>query len=387
MSGTLGLYLHVPFCARRCDYCDFFVIPGRLEEAEGGPGDWLAWMRRELERETSGAGRSGREVESIYLGGGTPSYVPPEILAGLLDACRAALPVLPDAEITLEANPESVTARRAASWRLSGVNRLSLGAQSLSDEVLAPRGRLHDAAGVLAAARAARREGFDNLGVDLIAGLPGETAESFTGGIEQVMAMGPEHVSVYLLETGESGKRSALAQAVEQGRVVPCDEDEAAGMFVEADRRLSAAGWEHYEIANFARPGRASRHNLRYWRSDDYLGLGPSAHSCVDGRRWSNPASMDGWKAAIREGRPAGLEYTLAGPESRAREALVLELRLLRGVDPDRFARRWGWDPRRELAAFLAEMEEAGLLHRPGGRLALTRRGVLMSNDVFSRIA
>jgi oxygen-independent coproporphyrinogen III oxidase len=265
------------------------------------------------------------------------------------------------------------------------VNRLSLGAQSFDDAVLAPRGRLHTARGTRDAFGIAREAGFDNIGIDLIAGLPGETVERFRSGLRQVVELSPDHVSVYLLETAESGKDSSLARAVTEGRIPAAAEADVVAMYEDTVATLTRAGYAQYEISNFARGGRVSRHNLKYWRSEPYLGLGPSAHSFIGGRRRANPADLARWLEAVDAGVP-GEDYTLADPSARAREALVLELRLTEGVDEADFARRWGLDPETDLAQTLEELREAGLLEPRAGRLALTPRGVLLSNEVFGRI-
>jgi oxygen-independent coproporphyrinogen-3 oxidase len=287
--------------------------------------------------------------------------------------------------VTLEANPESVSEASADAWRAAGINRLSLGAQSFDDAVLAPRGRLHDAAGIERAFHAARSSGFLNVGLDLIAGLPGESVEGFLAGVDRALSLSPDHVSLYLLETEESGKHTPLSRALREGRARPVEEESVIAMYEGGVGRLTAAGFDHYEISNFARPGRRSRHNLRYWRSGNWFGLGPSAHSHMDGRRRENPADLEAWIAQVaRHG--TGRDYTLDDAGARAREALVMELRLLEGVDTRDFAARWGMDPEAVLAHTLDDLDAAGLIRRPAGRLALTPRGVLLSNEVFGRI-
>jgi oxygen-independent coproporphyrinogen-3 oxidase len=383
--GALGLYVHVPFCARRCDYCDFFVVPGALQAGiedsyfETLTGETLdAVTRRKLQ---------GRHLDSLYVGGGTPSFASAMKLGTFIAFARELFNGGrgSDPEITLEANPESVTAASAASWRQAGINRISLGAQSFDDAVLAPRGRLHTAQGTREAFRIAREAGFDNIGIDLIGGLPGETTAGFRRGLDAVLELGPEHVSVYLLETAESGKDSPLARAVTEGRARLTGESEVVEMYEGAVAMLTKAGYRQYEISNFAKPGRESRHNLKYWRSLPYLGLGPSAHSFIHGRRHANPADLGRWTRAVQAGAPP-MDYTLESADQRAREALVLELRLIEGVDMAQFARRWGLDPRADLAQTLDELDDAGLVRRREGRLALTPRGVLLSNEVFGRI-
>ncbi|MGH9867756.1 MAG: coproporphyrinogen-III oxidase family protein [Candidatus Polarisedimenticolia bacterium] len=382
---STGVYAHIPFCARRCDYCDFFVIPGTLS-----PGDARGFFELlSLEaRRTAGLAGAGTDADTLYLGGGTPSFVPPDEIARFVQECLNAFSIHPGAEISMEANPESVLEPTAAAWREAGVNRLSLGAQSFDDAVLAPRGRLHTAAGTVRAFEIARRAGFHNVGIDLIAGLPGESLQGFLAGIGRVLEMGPEHVSVYLLETEESGKLTPLSRALAEGRARTAPEGEVVAMYEGAVSLLSGAGYEHYEISNFARPGRASRHNLKYWLSTPWAGLGPSAHSFLAGRRRANPDDLASWARGVRDaGAPPVEDYTLDDAVGRAREALVMNLRLMGGVDLAEFSGRWGMDPDVDLAQTLEDLEQAGLLRRGAGRLALTPRGVLLSNEVFGRIS
>ncbi len=377
----IGVYLHIPFCARRCDYCDFFVVVD--ERPDRGFFDWL---RRDLE---AAAARAARRlgVDTIYLGGGTPSFTPPERIQGLIGACRDLFDVQGSCEVTLEANPEDVTADRLDAWRRAGITRLSLGVQSLADEVLAPRGRLYRGVEAEEAVRLSRAAGFGSLGVDLIAGLPGESVEGFLDGLRRLAGLGPDHVSIYLLETEQAGKDTALARAAREGRARPASDDDAAAMYLGAVDALAATGYRHYEISNFARPGHESRHNLKYWRCEEYLGAGPSAHSLMGGRRFARPSELGRWETWVDSGGPIDEgDYTLREAGARAREALVLGLRLVEGVDLDRFAATWSFDPRAEIAQGLREAVEAGLVRLQGPRLALTRRGLLLANEVFVRL-
>ncbi|HZI94499.1 MAG TPA: radical SAM family heme chaperone HemW [Patescibacteria group bacterium] len=379
----LGIYVHIPFCARRCDYCDFFVVVGG-----GSPGEFFERLNDDIDLCAAALQATGSLVDTIYFGGGTPSSVDPAEVARLLDRFGRRFHLGSDPEITLEANPESVTPQSAAAWRAAGVNRLSLGVQSFNDSVLPRRGRLYDAAGACAAVRVARGSGFDNVSVDLIAGLPGETSSSFLAGIARLVDMAPDHASVYLLETDDALKQTPLTLALREGRERLPDEEATVTMYTGAVERLVGAGYHHYEISNFAQPGRESRHNLKYWRSEEYCGVGPSAHSCLGGRRFGRPADMAGWIQEIREGLFAPLkdDYTLEEASARAREALVLSLRLIDGVDLVEFARRWDFDPAVELSREIDDLRREGLLASRGASLSLTPRGVLLSNEVFARI-
>jgi len=344
-------------------------------------GKFLADLERDMEREASRLGSERPSLDTIYLGGGTPSHLPAEDIAGLLKKCGDLFQVEPEAEITMEANPEDIAPDRAGVWRAAGVNRMSLGLQSLNDSALAPRGRAYTSGQAIEAARMARNAGFGNLGVDLIAGLPGETVGSFLSGVERVVQeISPEHVSVYLLETADVGLMTPLTRAVATGRTALPAEEETVEMYVGARDRLKGSGYRHYEISNFARPGHESRHNLKYWTSRPYLGVGPSAHSLVAGRRYEKPADMPRWASGARS------DYTLDVAQARLREALVLQLRLLEGVDLTRFSDQWGADPAQLLSRQIQQLEADGLLVHSRGRLALTDRGLLLSNEVFGAL-
>ncbi|HET9480762.1 MAG TPA: radical SAM family heme chaperone HemW [Candidatus Polarisedimenticolia bacterium] len=380
----IGIYVHIPFCARRCDYCDFFVQVGR-----DGEGRFFEQLARDLTESAARLPAAARRADTIYFGGGTPSYVEPGRIASVIRLCGELFELTPGIEISLEANPESVEPARSSAWLEAGVNRLSLGVQSFADDVLRPRGRLHDAAQAADASRAARSAGFRNLGIDLIAGLPGETPDSFARGIDSLIELQPDHVSVYLLETAESGKHTSLSRSLADGRERAPGEEAVIAMYEGGVRQLGQAGFEQYEISNFARPARRSRHNLKYWTGAEYLGVGPSAHSLLDGRRIARPAGLAEWVDWMDRARtePAAGDLTLPGRDERAREALILALRLLEGVQLDAFAARWGYDPRRTRAAEIQSLIAAGLLGLSGACLRLTPRGLLLSNEVFVRLS
>ena len=376
-----GIYAHIPFCARRCDYCDFFVAIG----VDPAAIDFFSDLARDLELSVLSGGAVRPPADTVYLGGGTPSLVDPSALGGFLAVCRRLVALTDDAEVTLEANPETVTRQAAEAWRAAGVTRLSLGFQSFDDAVLHPRGRSYTAGEASEAFAAARAAGFSNLSIDLIAGLPGETRASFAHGLTRLLALAPEHVSVYLLETEESLKLTPLSRALREGRAHHTAEDEVIGMYDDACRRLGENGYVQYEIANFCRPGFASRHNMKYWLSLPWFAAGPSACSYVGGRRGARPADLARWRDDVRAAAPP-IDQSLGDPLACAREALVLNLRLTAGVGVDEFRARWGYD-----AAALVEEALSGtglepLVHAAGGRLILTGRGRLLSNEIFARL-
>jgi len=318
-----------------------------------------------------------RAADTIYIGGGTPSLLDPLDVGRLIAACRETFRFAPEAEITLEANPEGIERGRLDGWLEAGVNRLSVGVQTLDDEGLKRRGRLHSGERALDSIMLARSAGFLNINADLIAGLPvASFPEVFLSGLRSVLERRPEHLSVYLFETD---KETPLMRAVRDGREALPDDDAVAEAFNAAIGATAAAGYEHYEIANFCLPGRRSRHNLKYWTGQPYLGFGPAAHSFFRGRRFSSPRDLDAWIASPRD-------YTLTTPEGAAREALVLNLRLMEGVDLDRFDKNWGVDSRAWVRRDAADAFEAGLILLDGATLRLSPRGILLANEVFSRL-
>ncbi|RMF72553.1 MAG: radical SAM family heme chaperone HemW [Acidobacteria bacterium] len=367
-----GLYVHVPFCARRCDYCDFAIVAGRDDLAPR----FVALVARELDRLPEGAVRAA----SVHLGGGTPSRLPPELLGRLLDAVRGRFEVAPDAEIGLEANPEDVSPARAAAWRAAGIDRVTLGLQALDEGGLAAIGREGTVAEGLGALATLRAAGFVSLGVDLIFGRPGQTMEGWLRELERLAELDVDHVSLYALELDG---RTPLVRAIEGGTVPRPDPDLAAEMYAAAVERLAARGLRRYEISNFARPGHESRHNLRYWTDESYLGVGPSAASYWRGARWTAPRGFGAWARAIERGAGAGDPEPWV-PDRRAGEAIVLGLRLDRGVDLGRVARRHGRaavDARRD--AIARHLAAGALVRQPDGRIALAESSRLIADEVF----
>ena len=386
----LGLYLHVPFCSSICHYCNF--NRGLLDEA----------LKRRyvaaLEREIRGAGTSlragsaegvpvgqgfgpGLQADTVYIGGGTPSLLDPAEVARLVAACTTAFAVSPDAEITLEANPETVTPARLAEYRAAGVNRVSLGVQSFRDEELKRLGRIHDAARARAAVAEARAAGFDNVSLDLMMWLPGQRVEQWEESVEALIETRPDHASLYLLELYPNASlREEMARA---GWSLPPDE-EAAWMYERAMERLEEAGYAQYEMSNVAQPGRQSRHNLKYWSDGEWLGFGCGAHSTFGGVRWKNVSATSDYTARVEAGGSIVAERRELTSIERFQEAAFTGLRLTEGVDLGALGRRYGVDAWAQYWEDLAPYVEAGLAVREGGRLRLTRRGLLLANEVMA---
>jgi oxygen-independent coproporphyrinogen-3 oxidase len=382
----LGLYLHLPFCRARCSYCAFVTA----SDDESRRARYVDVLSLEIAgvarrgRQTEGLAlppQGGRELSTIYLGGGTPSLLTVEQLAAVLAAVRRSFRPAVNAEITLEANHETVTARSAASWRRLGVTRVSLGAQTFQDDVLRSLGRRHLAADVGRAVALLRRHGPPELSLDLIAGV---NPASLDRDVAEAIALAPDHLSLYLLEVDElevGGVTPLARQAARGQRQVP-DEDWFADAYAGAVRSLAAAGLARYEISNFARPGRACRHNLRYWRMQEVLGCGVASHSLMAGCRHGVTVSLEDYMTA---GGSPPLTVDRVTDQERAAEAWILGLRLDQGITAGEAASRSATALPPPLAA-LEEMRDAGLLDYREGRWRLTGRGVLLSNEVFARL-
>ena len=374
MSGPAGIYVHLPYCRSRCGYCAFVVSTD-----DSTRDDYLTALLREaaiLEPEAEGF-----RFDSLYLGGGTPSLVPAEGLARLLRELRRRFPFETDSEVTLEANPEDVTADRRDAWTAAGVNRISVGVQSFDDGELAAVGRRHDSAGARRALETLAAGGL-SLSADLILGLPGQTRTSFRRNVETLAAGGVGHLSIYLLETDKSRALEEDRRARPE-RYLP--DEEQADAWLEAGETLVDRGFQHYEISNWARDGREARHNVKYWTRTPTLGLGVSAHEFWSDRRRANVSALAAYVSRLGEGtRPLALDEPVEGEEA-ARERIMLGLRLCARV-PAPEIEEWiegCADPL--LAGDYDAWLEAGVLRRESGRVRFTERGFLLSNDVLCR--
>ena len=369
MKKPLGIYIHVPFCKQKCVYCDFYSLPRREEDMDA----YTAALERQLAQFSPEA--ADYDVTSVYFGGGTPSYLGPDRLCRLLQRVRAAFHVSCGAEITLEANPDSAAGLEAlALLRRAGFNRISLGMQSADDEELRMIGRVHTMAQVRASVDAARRAGFDNLSLDLIYGLPGQTLDRWRENLSAAVELGPEHLSCYGLKAEPGTPLYARRDAL------PGDEAQA-DMYLETVEFLEARGYQQYEISNFARPGRESRHNLKYWTLKEYLGLGPGAHSDFQGRRFAWARDLDAYLA----GQPALSEDRTISRQERQEEYLMLRLRLAQGLHPDCFEGMFGQDFSPFLP-FLERCREAGYAVLREGAWRLTPQGFLVSNQIIGEL-
>jgi putative oxygen-independent coproporphyrinogen III oxidase len=373
--GSFGVYVHVPFCLTRCHYCDFVTYTGM----EGLRRPYAAAVVEEAALAVAALGPEPPPVTSVFVGGGTPTLLPADDLARVLGRLRALLAFAPGAEVTVEANPETVDAAMAAGLARAGVTRVSMGAQSFDERVLATLGRVHDAARVEAAVATLRAAGVPALNLDLIYGGPGEDDRSWAATLEAAVALEPEHLSAYALTIEPATKFGRLVAA---GRMAEPDEDDLADRYDTACAVLAGAGYGHYEVSNWARDGHASRHNLTYWRRGRYLGLGAGAHE-FDGttRRW-NLAGVPAYLEAVRDGRRPTEGQERLDPDQARFEALALRLRTAGGLSPDE-ARALGVDPAGQEAEWL---RTAGLL-APGPGLALTEKGMFLHGEVVARLA
>ena len=370
-----GIYVHCPYCRTKCPYCDFNVAIHREDRI----APFVAGLRAELGR-YAGLPWAGRVLaESLFLGGGTPSLLPPEAVAALLADARQGLGLGSDAEVTLEANPEGLDVDRLRAFRAAGVTRLSLGVQALDDTLLRRLGRTHSAADAEAAYRAARAAGFEDVSVDLLYGCPGQDLAAWVGTLDEALAWGPDHLSAYAL---------TLEPATPFGRRPPAglpEEDLQVALFEVLVERAARAGLARYEISNFARPGRRSRHNLGYWHREEYLGLGPGAHGALGAVRYWTQRSEPRWRAAALAGRWAIDGWERLSERQVAAERIVLGLRLAEGIPVQWLERHLAGVPDGP-GAVLARYEAAGIVTVRDGRLALTDRGVLVSDTIFAEL-
>ena len=370
-AGALGLYVHVPFCAAICSYCNF--NRGLLDEDL--KRRYVAALTEEIERSGDGS-----RVDSIFFGGGTPSLLAAGEVARVLDACRGAFDVAPDAETTLEMNPESCRADYASALIEAGIDRVSLGVQSFDDGELARLGRTHTAARARAAFDALRAAGCGNVSLDLMLWLPGQSRAACAASVDALLALAPDHASLYLLELYPNAP--LRDEAARRGWSQAPDED-AVAMYLDALSRTDAAGYRQYEISNVARPGRRSRHNLKYWRDGEWLGFGCGAHSTRRGSRWKNVSETARYVDAVERGAPAAEPRRRLSAEERLGDALITGLRLVEGVRLATVERRHGVDLRARYGADVDRFAAAGWMVDAGGRWRLTRAGMLVSNEVL----
>jgi oxygen-independent coproporphyrinogen-3 oxidase len=375
VETVLGLYLHIPFCSAICNYCNF--NRGLFDTAL--KTRYVAALEQEIR--TEGERRGAPNADTLYFGGGTPSLLSADEVARLVRACLESFRVCDDAEITLEANPESVSAAQLAALREAGVTRLSFGVQSFLDEELVRLSRLHTADRVRRAVREARAAGFDNISLDLMMWLPGQTVEAWMTSVDEALALAPEHLSMYMLEVYPNAPlKDLMARAVWS----QAPDDDVAEMYEQALDRVGAAGYRQYEISNVARPGRASRHNMKYWSDGAWLGFGCGAHSTFDGCRWKNLSGTGEYIEAIGAGASTRVDVQELSADRRLGDALFTGLRVTEGVDIAALGRRYNTDVWARYGHELERYVDAGLLHVQPHRWTLTRPGMLLAHEVMS---
>ena len=407
----LGLYVHVPFCSAICNYCNFNrglfdaelkaryvdaliaeirnagLKPCATDELGGCATDELGGVG------TSGAagedgpeagdvaqGFSPAKADTIFFGGGTPSLLEPDDIARIIAACESSFDVAADREVTLEANPESVSEPRLAAYRRAGVNRVSFGVQSFREDELRRLSRLHTADRARAAFGEARAAGFDNISLDLMMWLPEQRVSEWLESVDAAIALAPEHLSLYMLEVYPN---APLKDDMARARWSQAPDDDVAAMYVAAMERLEEAGYAQYEISNVAKPGRRSRHNLKYWTDGEWLGFGCGAHSTRAGVRWKNISSTQEYIERAGRGELA-VDVRRLSPDEQLGDALFTGLRVVDGIDVNAIQTRYGVDVWRRFGADLEPFLEAGCLRRTGSRLSLTRQGMLLAHEVMS---
>ncbi|MCW5970548.1 MAG: radical SAM family heme chaperone HemW [Blastocatellales bacterium] len=375
MSNRAGIYIHIPFCASRCHYCNFATGGYEAELATR----YVAALASEIRRCNLAA--SLRAADTIYFGGGTPTTLSITQFAEILDACRDVFDIAADSEITAEANPGSVSSNYLAGLRDLGVNRLSFGVQSFADDELSMIGRAHNAMEARNAVAEARAAGFDNVSIDLIAGLPEQKMDTWRRNIDEAFALGPDHLSVYLLELYRD---APLLHRIERGELRAIDEELTVDMYFDLVDEAARRGYEHYELSNWALPKKASRHNLKYWTGAPYSAFGVSAAGYDGESRWSNTRNLNEYLSRIEGGESPVAEREAIDEDMRQSEALFLGLRLKDGIDMDAHRARFGVDVAERYAPDLDRLRRAGLVEMSDGRLRIARAGKVLANEVFS---
>ncbi|HET6420556.1 MAG TPA: radical SAM family heme chaperone HemW [Geobacteraceae bacterium] len=376
-----SIYIHFPFCVKKCLYCSFISFDDRLFQVD----EYVNLLLREM-RLFRGDVDDSFSVETLYFGGGTPSLMDARQAGKVIESAAGLFDLEPDAEITIEANPGTLTEDKLAGYRSCGINRLSLGVQSFDDSMLKSLGRVHSAAQAVDSFRAARERGLENIGIDLINSLPGQTKAMWEDDLHSAVALGPEHISVYGLTIEEGTPLAAIEKC---GALPLPDEEESVSMFESSERILRQSGYEHYEISNYALPGRRSRHNQVYWQRGNYLGFGCGAHSFLRepefGVRWRNPDNIEEYMRSVRDGRPCREEKQRIGRREAMAEKLFLGLRMLDGVDLEQFREEFGAGFDEIYYEKCLALFESGMLETFGGRLRIPERAMLVSNRIFEK--
>jgi oxygen-independent coproporphyrinogen-3 oxidase len=372
-----GLYFHIPFCRSRCSYCHFTRRPfhratvDRYEKA----------LLQELENFIASGNNPG-DVDSIYFGGGTPSLVRAQLIAEISRLCRNLFTLAEDSEITLEANPGTLSRSKVAAYKKCGVSRISVGAQSFSQQELAEIGRIHSPETIIDSCHLLKEGGFENINLDLMLGLPYQTRQSWKRNLEHVAGLGIPHLSIYMLDLDEP---CLLKTRAEDGYVTLPEDDFVSDLYLETLEFLAGCGYRQYEISNFALPGFECRHNLKYWKRVPVLGFGLGSHSFDGHNRWANTAQMDGYLESVEAGQRPQAWMELIDAAHALQEELFLGLRLTEGIDLEALRNEYGQESVGKYEAILQDCVRRGLLEQTAGRMQLNTSGMLISNEIFQQ--
>lgn len=374
-KAPLGLYVHIPFCVRKCLYCDFLSAPASGEERD----IYCHMLRKELALWAEDERIRDRDVDTVFFGGGTPSLLELEEISAVMETIRRNFSLTSDVEISLECNPGTVSREKFTAYRRLGINRLSIGMQSMVDEELEVLGRIHRAEDFTNAFQMAREAGFDNINVDIMSAIPGQTIESYRYTLSEILTLNPEHISSYSLVLEEGTPFYEKYQDEP-----PVDEKTDRMMYELTEQMLSAGGYKRYEISNYARPGRECRHNLKYWHRDEYVGVGLGAASFLSEQRLSNYREMAAYGTCIAEKQLPVEETEKLTKQDAMAEFMYLGLRCMEGVSERAFAAEFDLTLSEVYGDVIARYMELGLLDKKGNRLSLTKRGIDVSNIVFA---
>lgn len=374
---SIGLYVHIPFCETKCGYCDFYSVAVKDRDTNS----LVEGVIQEIETRLSD---NAYRVRTVFCGGGTPTILPADQLESLLKTIARFIPVELLREFTVEANPATVDHEKAALLKASGVNRVSMGAQSFYSDELDTLERIHTPDDIAPSVKILRDQGIEQINLDLIFGIPGQTMETWSGSLQKAIALQPDHLACYGLTYEPATKLTAMKHT---GRITPCDEQLEADMFELTIDVLSAAGYQQYEISNFAKPGCESQHNLMYWRNEPYVGVGPSAAGCVDGRRYKNIAEVGGYLAGLKEHGHAESESEVLGRETFMHEIVLMQLRLVEGLSIQNFCDRTGANPIELFGEVLTRFVGEGYVTVSDTHISLTRKGRLVTNSIMTELA
>ena len=377
VKNAAGIYVHIPFCCKLCPYCDFYSLIGIDKRGD----DFIRAIIGEIEA------RAGQykswELDTIFFGGGTPSLYSPLSLGAILEVIRSNLNLAADIEISLESNPSSLSEEKLSEYRNIGINRLSIGIQSFSDENLKTLGRIHDSKTAIESYNSARKAGFDNINIDLIYGLPGQTPDQWSNDLSRVISLNPDHISAYNLIIEPN---TPFGEMYREGKLDLPSDDDQRNMYYLLNDRLIEIGYKRYELSNFARTGKQCRHNLKYWENGRYIGVGPSAVTCDRERRSKNSADLDKYIEHISQGKDAFESTEQVDAEKAKEERVMMGLRLSTGLSLSGYRGEFGIDLAEEKKNELSLLIERGLIEIDGDRVKIARDGLFISDEITVRL-